>query len=76
MSIVRLYEVLIASMARPAIEYKYFNQFLSFSLVFQLLSWTHKIRMFSCNVLCIRAANSALGVGCLCVVEEDMMEKE
>ena len=54
-SVVRLYEVLTASMARPAIKYKYLTKFLTFSLVFQLLSLTHKIRTFSCNVLCIRA---------------------
>ena len=34
-----LYQVLFASMARPAIKYKYFTEFLTFPLVFQLLSW-------------------------------------
>ena len=37
-SIVRLYQVLTASMARPTIKYKYLTEFLTFSLVFQLLS--------------------------------------
>ena len=38
MSVVGLYQVLTASLARPAIKYKYFSKFFLFSLVFQLLS--------------------------------------
>ena len=37
-SVVRLYQVLTASMVRPAIKYKYLTEFLIFSFVFQLLS--------------------------------------
>ena len=59
-SVVRLCQVHIASMARPAIQYKYFTESLTFSLVFQLLSCTHKIRTFFYNVLCIRATKLCL----------------
>ena len=59
-SVVRLYQVLTASMSRPAIKYKYLTEFLTFSLVFPLLSCTHKIKTFSCNVLCIRATKLCL----------------
>ena len=59
-SVVRLYQVHIASMARPAIQYKYFTEFLTFSLVFQLLSCTHKIRTFFYNVICIRTTKLCL----------------
>ena len=59
-SVVCLYQVLIASMARQAIKFKYFTKILTFSLVFQLLSWKQKIRTFFCNVLCIRAAKLCL----------------
>ena len=37
-SVVRLYQVVTASMARPAIKYKYLTEFPTFSLVFQFLS--------------------------------------
>ena len=37
-SVVRMYQVLIVSIACLAIKYKYFTKFLTFSLVFQLLS--------------------------------------
>ena len=59
-SVVRLYQVLTTPLVSPAIKYKYLTEFLTFSIVFQLLSWTHKIRMFFCNVLCIRATKLCL----------------
>ena len=38
MFVVRLYQVLAASMARPAIKYEYLTEFLTFSLAFQLVT--------------------------------------
>ena len=57
---VRLQQVLIASMSRPAILNKYFTEVFTFSLLFQLLSCTHRIRKFFRNVFCFKATNHCL----------------
>ena len=52
--VVRLHQVLIASMACPAITYKYFTEYLTFSLVFQLLSKSERS-----SAMCVVSGQSA-----------------
>ena len=68
-SIVRLQQILIASMSRLAIQYKYFSEFFTFSLVFLL---EHaKSERSSVTCLVSRQPISALCAGWLFVFMED-----
>ena len=49
-----------ASMAHPAIKYNYFHRISHNFTCASLLSRTHRIRTFFCNVLCIKATKLCL----------------
>lgn len=73
MSVVCLFQVIIESMSRPAIQYKYSSEFLTFTLAFH-----EHMDSERSSVMCFvsRQPNAAYIAGCPFVVEESKTEKE